>query len=259
VHPPFVRAAALELIAAGINDCEISRRLGIPRGTIRDWRRPTYVPRNPKVPREVCPRCWRGAKPLRFTAADYCELLGLYLGDGCISDSPRTARLRITLDLKYPGIISDTRALVARCFPSNRVDVQRAGMTGNCVNVSVYSLHLPCVFPQHGAGPKHERPIVLEDWQERLVEDAPWHLLRGLIRSDGSAFINRTDVHRPRPYEYLSYDFSNRSRGIVDLFTWACELVGVEYRRTGTGRLHDVRINRRASVAKMLEHVGLKA
>jgi hypothetical protein len=82
VHPPFVRAAALDLIAAGVNDCEISRRLGIPRGTIRDWRRPSYVR---KLPTDVCPRCWRGAKPIRFTAADYAELLGLYLGDGAAS------------------------------------------------------------------------------------------------------------------------------------------------------------------------------
>jgi Homeodomain-like domain len=185
VHPPSVRAAALELISAGINDCEVSRRLGIPRGTIRDWRRPTYVPKHAEVPGHACPRCWRAAKPMRFTAADYCELLGLYLGDGCISDGPRTMRLRITLDLKYPGIISDTRALVARCFPNNRVHVQHAGMTGNCVNVSVYSLHLPCLFPQHGAGKKHQRRITLEPWQWSLVGLAPGALLRGLIRSNG--------------------------------------------------------------------------
>lgn len=43
MHPPHVRAAALALVDQGLNDCEISRRLGIPRGTIRDWRRPTYA------------------------------------------------------------------------------------------------------------------------------------------------------------------------------------------------------------------------
>jgi len=31
--------AGQRLIAAGINDCEIARQLGIPRTTVRDWRR----------------------------------------------------------------------------------------------------------------------------------------------------------------------------------------------------------------------------
>jgi hypothetical protein len=45
MYPPEVRAKALELVAAGLNDCEIARRLGILRRTILDWRRPTYVSR----------------------------------------------------------------------------------------------------------------------------------------------------------------------------------------------------------------------
>jgi hypothetical protein len=112
MHPPAVREQAMRLIAAGINDCEISRRMGIPRGTIRDWRRPTNVPRKPAIPRETCPRCWRSAKPLRFTAEDYCELLGLYLGDGCVSAGARTMRLRIAMDAKYPRIIEEGRQLL---------------------------------------------------------------------------------------------------------------------------------------------------
>jgi hypothetical protein len=54
-----------------------------------------------------------------FTPEDYAELLGFYLGDGCISSGPRTVRLRIALDLKYPQIIEAARALLARCFPQN--------------------------------------------------------------------------------------------------------------------------------------------
>ncbi|HEY7150235.1 MAG TPA: helix-turn-helix domain-containing protein [Solirubrobacterales bacterium] len=259
MHPPEVRAQALALVDAGLNDCEISRRLGIPRGTVRDWRRPTYVPAR-KTPLETCPRCWRAAKPMRFTPEDYAELLGLYLGDGCISTHPRTDRLRIVLDDKYPGIIEDTRRLLMRCFSQNRVHLT-PGSKGKCTAVSLYSIHLVCLFPQHGPGPKHARPILLEPWQQNLVECAPWAFLRGCIRSDGSVFINRTDIHRTRPYEYLSYDFSNRSKDVVDLFTTACGLTGVrDYRVSGApGRRWSVRINRRASVALMLEHVGLKA
>lgn len=196
-----------------------------------------------------------------FTPEDYAELLGLYLGDGCISGARRTYRLRIALDLKHPRIIEDARLLLARSMPSNSVDVVAgACTTGNLANVSVYSHHLPCLFPQHGPGKKHEREIALEHWQADLVDTAPWSLLRGLVRSDGCVFVNRTDIHRAHPYEYLSYNFSNKSGDIVDIFGHACELVGVVYRRTFTERrgIWQVRINRRESVAKMLMHVGLK-
>lgn len=47
MHPPEVHEAALKLIADGLNDCEVSRRMGIPRGTIRDLRRLTYVRSRP--------------------------------------------------------------------------------------------------------------------------------------------------------------------------------------------------------------------
>lgn len=255
MHPPHVRAAALALVNEGLNDCEISRRMGIPRSTIRDWRRPTYVP---KVVSERCPRCWRPAKPTRFAPGDYSELLAMYLGDGCISQHARTQRLRIALDKKYPAIIEDTRALLERCFPENDIDAVEA--TG-CLHLSLHCSHLACLFPQHGPGRKHRRRIVLEPWQEEIIESAPWPFIRGCIRTDGCCFINRTDVHRPEPYEYLSYQFTNMSTDIVELFLAQCERVGVVARVNQDGRhgLWDVRINRRESVELMCEHVGLKA
>jgi hypothetical protein len=87
---------------------------------------------------------------------------------------------------------------------------------------------------------KHERDIVLEEWQTTIVERRPWDLLRGLIRSDGCVFVNRTG-----PYEYLSYEFSNLSAQIRELFMDACDRVDVSYRRTGDTRGYtDVRASR---------------
>lgn len=182
---------------------------------------------SPPWPRSTCPQCWRSAKPMWFTPEDYGELLGLYLGDGCISSGPRTYRLRITLDARYPRITGQTRDLVQRCLPANRVDIDKKGTKGSCVNVSSYSLHWPCLLPQHGRGKKHERPIALEPWQREIVEAAPWPFIRGCIRTDGCAFINRTG-----PYEYLSYEFSNMSTDIVDLFVETCAAVDVFTRVT---------------------------
>ena len=197
----------------------------------------------------ICPRCWRGVRrPFGFTDDDYAELLGLYLGDGHIVRTSRADRLRIYLDTRYPGIVTDTWALLQRCFPERSLGwlVSRKGTT---TILSLYCTHLSCVFPQHGPGRKHKRPIVLEPWQREILARAPWSFLRGCIRSDGCHFFNRTGR-----YEYLSYDFRNRSADILGLFTSACDLVGVKYRRYS----EHVRIYRRESVALMLGHVGLK-
>jgi Homeodomain-like domain len=247
VHPASLRDLALALVADGVNDCEIARRLGVPRATVRDWRRPRYVPRADRE-RAVCPRCWRSTRRIVFSDADYAELLGLYLGDGHITALQRTERLRLSLDAKYPNINDETEALLRRCFPQNRVGRVLLG-GGSTVVLHVYSSHLSCLFPQHGPGKKHERAILLEPWQVELVAAAPWSFVRGCIRSDGCAFVNRTGK-----YEYLSYDFYNLSAPIRQLFVDACDQLGLACRPAG----NSVRINRRESVELMLEHVGIK-
>src|SRR5436190_13838576 len=169
-------------------------------------------------------------------------------------------RLRIALDAKYPMMIQQTHAVLTRCFPENSVDVIRKHVKGKCVNVSTYSKHLPCIFPQHGPGAKHKRRIVLESWQQEILDARPWPFIRACIWTDGCAFVNRTDIHRPVPYGYLTYGFSNMSEDIVGLFVDSCDRVGVVTRVNRSRRgLWDVRINRRARAALMLEHVGLKS
>ena len=190
VHPASIRTVALLLAADGINDCEIVRRLGVPRTTVRDWRNPRYAAR-PGRGRGTCPRCWRTTPRIAFSDADYAELLGLYLGDGHITAMARTEQLRISLDAKYPNVNDEIDALLGRCFPDNRVGrVLLDG--GSTVVLHVYNSHLSCLFPQAGPGKKHERAIALEPWQAERVAAAPWAFLRGCIRSDGCVFVNRT-------------------------------------------------------------------
>ena len=117
------------------------------------------------------------------------------------------------------------------------------------VIMRVYSIHLPCLFPHQGPGMKHQRRIALEPWQQAIVSQAPWAFLRGLIRSDGCAFLNRFDDHA-----LLTYDFANTSQDILELFARTCDRVGVEYRRYE----RRIRINRRSSVALLAAEVGIK-
>ena len=146
----------------------------------------------------------------------------MYLGDGCLSDCPRdVARLRITLDAAYPGIVAECASALDAVAPPKRANVlwrrdQRSA------EVSSYWKHWRCLFPQHGKGPKHLRRIALVEWQRRIVTAHVERFLRGLIHSDGTRI-----VATERKGEYVRraprYAFKNRSEDILELFRAACE------------------------------------
>jgi hypothetical protein len=112
----------------------------------------------------------------------------------------------------------------------------------------------PCLFPQHGPGEKHLRTIRLEHWQWWLVERHPAEFIAGLIHSDGCRAINRVTV-RGKQYEYPRYFFSNHSEGILELFTRACGLLGVECR---PNRRNSISVAKRSSVEILDDFIGPK-
>jgi hypothetical protein len=192
----------------------------------------------------------------RYLGASYVYLLALYLGDGCISRAPKNVwKLRIFQDARYPGLIEEcAKAIESVCGRSP------GRMPGSgCVELYSHWKHWTCLLPQHGPGRKHERPIVLREWQDRLVRAHPWAMVRGLIQSDGSRSINRIRRRRLdgiREYQYVRYFFTNASPDIRNLFTEASALVGVDCRRM-TER--DISVARKESVELLERAVGPKA
>jgi hypothetical protein len=69
---------------------------------------------------------------LRQQRIDY--LLGLYLGDGCVSRCRRARHLRANLDKKYPRIVDRCRAAIDALLPAQHASIMRQP-TG-CVVVS---------------------------------------------------------------------------------------------------------------------------
>jgi hypothetical protein len=249
----------LSLVEGGLNDCEIGRRTGIPRGTIRDWRR-GKTPRGrhgaKRIPNgEMCQRCGHPRHVFEaLPQTDYAYLLGLYLGDGCISAHRRQVfRLRITLDSKYGGIIEECRAAMAAVLPTSKVGVLRH-LHQNSVEVSSFSRAWPCLFPQHGPGKKHLRTISLAPWQEPIANTHARALLRGLIHSDGCYSVN-TIKHPKKTYVYPRYLFSNRSDDIRRIFCDACDRLEIEWRVMNAT---DISVARHESVAMMDEFIGPK-
>src|SRR5215213_4214091 len=98
----------------------------------------------------------------------YSYLLGLYLGDGCVSCTGRSYQLRVVLDGIYPDIFDECAAAVLATVEPRAV-YKRPARNSRAVIVEASSKLLPEIFPQYGAGPKHERPIVLADWQRAAV------------------------------------------------------------------------------------------
>ncbi len=247
-HQPDRIRQGLDLAAQGLSATEIARRIGVPRATVRDWLN-GRAPRVATRPGGSCGRCGGAAHAFADLAEPYVYLLGLYLGDGCLSRHPRSVyKLRVTLDLAYPQIIDACEQAMRAVLPPG----QATGIASKkgCVEVYAYWKGWPCLLPQHGPGRKHHRPIVLAPWQVTLVDRHPETLLRGLIHSDGCRFINTgTNWRNPR------YSFSNRSADIRGIFCDACARVGLRW----TTSPHTVYVSRKTDVARLDEFIGPKA
>ena len=250
--------AARQLRALGFNNCQISRELRIPRGTIRDWFIPRHQERQQAADlRRNARRCQRCNGTESSLAADYVYLLGLYLGDGCLSAQRKGVwRLRIVQDMRYPYLIGECK-LAMSAVTLSRVSVQpKIG----CVEIGASWKHWVHLFPQHGAGPKWLRPIVMLPWQQELIDAFPGPLLRGLIHSDGCRALNTIKYTRAteviRSYAYPRYMFSNNSDDIRRLFTDTCDHLGVRWTQTNK---FIVAVSRRPDVAFLDTFIGPKS
>jgi hypothetical protein len=240
---------AMGLAAAGLTDSEIARQTGIDRTTIRHWRKGGTAQR--RFGR--CESCGHPEHDFATLPRDsYAYLLGMYLGDGHISEYPRSSRLRITMCLDWLGIINECEWAMRAVFPDNKISICRDDPRAGCADLGLYSRQLPCMFPQHGPGPKHLRKIELAPWQAEIVAERPGQFVRGLIHSDGCRSINRVHV-KGKTYEYPRYTFTSASDDIRGLFTAACDQLGVEWRRMNA---RNISIARREAVARLDEFVG---
>ncbi|MFF1713106.1 transcriptional regulator [Streptomyces sp. NPDC058268] len=253
-----MRKRALVLVGQGRSLNSVSKETGISRAAIRSWQ--TRIEPLDWMNRAApCPRCCDVPRKPEDPAA-YSYLLGLYLGDGCISFQRQGVySLRIACADAWPGLIEACANAIQSVRPDNKVcRVQSEG----CQYVTCWSKHWPCLFPQHGPGKKHERVIALELWQQEIVDAHPWEFIRGLIHSDGCRSINWTtrmiSGERKR-YEYPRYWFTNVSDDIRKLYTDTLDKLGVEWRNyTRNGNPYNISVARRASVALMDTHVGPK-
>jgi hypothetical protein len=245
-HPVGTVSRSLNLAAEGLSASEIARQVGVPRPTVRDWLA-GRLPRGFDRGGVGCDECG-GLHDLAALPPGYVYMLGMYLGDGCLSEHRRGVfKLRISLDARYPGIADECERAMGAVMPLNRVG--RVGH-GTWHELYAYSKSWPCLFPQHGLGRKHEREIALTDWQWLHVERWPTLLLRGLIHSDGCRFQNTG-----RGWSHPRYSFANKSDDIKRIFCSACELLDLRWTSSGEKTIY---VSRKADVAFLDRFVGPK-
>src|SRR5271169_617022 len=101
-----VRRHAAALMECGFSLRSISMSTGVNRSTLRDWREHPEKALN----HATCPRCADSPR-LPEPHSDYAYLLGLYLGDGCISRAGAgdkdVWKLRIMCADAWPGLIRE--------------------------------------------------------------------------------------------------------------------------------------------------------
>lgn len=241
------------------NKSELSRVVGIPRNTIRDVIKKfgsvsgleAEKMRNVEIAGEsALLKLLKGAHDSENLHEAYAYTLGIYLGDGYISQSKghRVYRLRVSLDKAYPQIVARCQNSIQILLPENQVSaVDRGGH----FDVSCYYKYWPDVLPQHGDGVKHERKIELEDWQQYIVDQYPLEFFRGLYHSDGSRSQNIV-----KGKNYPRYLFCSFSSDIRQIYINVVEKLGL---RWTTANKRNIAISKREDVEWLDERIGAKA
>ncbi|MFC7328377.1 transposase [Marinactinospora rubrisoli] len=232
MYPPHVRRSAVSLLDSGLSYSEVARQTGINRSTLREWFHNRELIEK-YLELGTCARC--EPLPRHPDPPDaYGYVLGLYLGDGCISYAGDREKnvwaLRIICANAWPGLVQECVNALAAVLPGHRIGIiDRPG----CKEVVARWKHWPCYFPQHGQGRKHLRAIELAPWQQDIVARHPQSFVRGLFHSDGCRITNR--VRRMvggtwKYYEYPRYLFTNTSTDILGLLGASLDGLKVAWR-----------------------------
>jgi hypothetical protein len=246
IRPWSTVESALRDSDAGLGDAANAVKHGVAVKTIRRWRREYQrrgQPRGQAHCSVACPICEDGA----LDREAYAELLGWYLGDGHLARGRRDVyQLNVINDRRYVVDNARLRHLMATVKPGGRPHTR---LVPGAVITTVSWKHWPCLFPQHGPGRKHERPIAL---------DHPGAFLRGLFHSDGSRVRNwatRPVAGVTKRYDYPRWQFVNVSQDIRELCCWALDLVDVAWRQSNW---NCISVSRCEAVARLDALIGLK-
>lgn len=140
----------------------------------------------------------RNSYPSFKKSKELAFLVGLTLGDGNISNFPRTECLTIALNTKYPKLIEYTYLIMKRFFQKN----PSRNLQGNCSRLRVYQKQISrrLSIP---TGSRKNLPIAIPRWIWINRTYLIWYL-KGLFEAEGSLSIHL-------PTCTYNFQFSNRN------------------------------------------------
>ena len=231
----------------GLNNSQLSKKFNIPRTTIKYWTENKYNNHNHN-------------ENLKIKNIDdyligknkcYSYILGIYLGDGCISKAKKSYKIRIALDEKYYNIIEECEKNFKELFPSSSVGIYKV-KNKNMYFVNVYSCNLLELFPQHGDGLKYKRDIKLEKFQYDIIDDV--QLIKGLIHSDGCLYKANN-----KGYISFFYNFTNMSKNIIDILCGSLDNININYKiNKHKNDVYLVNIYKQKDFIKLYSLIGTK-
>ncbi len=243
----------------GLGAREVARRLGLPVGTVRDWhagKLPWHSrPTSTGELRRVCPGCKQSGHNRDRLGREYVPTRPVSRRWKHLETSPWRLSTSSFPRPEIPRIVDECARSMQDTMPTSKV--HRLITPSSCYSVSAYSRSWPCLFPQHGSGVKHARPIYLASWQQELAETWPDQLLKGLIQSDGCRFTNTGQGGWSNP----RYSFSNVSTDITSIFCTACDCLGLRWTASfpsSESAAVNIYVSRKADVARLDEFVGPK-
>lgn len=214
------------MLSNGDSYRKIAKKIGVDKSTISYWVKINFSFERPSQSLI----CKEGViKHCSKLPHHYSYILGSYLGDGCISKTKRTYKMRIFNCVTHKEIISDQKRSLKKLFSNNKVSSSRTHAIGNCIQVLVYNKSLPIMFPQYGDGKKHDRDVSLKDWQLEIIRKEPECFIKGLVDSDGSYFYSRKSQPKNSDVIHMYYQFTNTSKDILNVYRDTMDLLGIHY------------------------------
>ena len=228
------------------NKLALSKKFKIPRATLRYWLNTDFLERKNIDKIEEDNYLERVFDRIRKNKEIYNFILGLYIGDGCITKNKMSYRIRIVQDNKYKNSIREISSVMESFFEKNSTLTYPEG----CTVVTIFDKYLPIYFPQHGEGKKHDRKIELSDFQLENIDYG--NLMRGLFISDGSYYLAKQ--------KYERYNFTNKSLDIINIFRDCLNYFDISHGcRIKQNGIYVVEIQKKSEVVKMKDLVGIKS
>lgn len=184
----------------------------------------------------------------KFPKSDHLAfLIGLILGDGNITEFPKTEKLTIVLHIKYPALIAYTKVILEAFF-QKKISLRE---DGNSIRLSLYQKFISKRLGILTGSRKNIRVMIPKwVWQSRKYLIA---YLKGLFEAEGSL-----SIHQPT-YTY-NLQFSNRNFSLLKNVGKILEFLGFhpEYRKDSTRLRRRKEVEQCTSLINFRQYCGVE-